>query len=71
MPPTSRLPLVGWIERHSTRLALGFVLLFLLSGVLTLPNYGITWDEGLGNFFFGERYFRYFTSFDQIGRAHV
>ena len=64
MPPTSRLPLVGWIERHSTRLALGFVLLFLLSGVLTLPNYGITWDEGLGNFFFGERYFRYFTSFD-------
>ena len=39
-------------------------ILFLLSGILTLHNYGLTWDEGLGNLFFGERYFRYFTSFN-------
>lgn len=42
-----------------------FITLFLLSGILTLHNYGLTWDEGLGNLFFGERYFRYFTSFNQ------
>jgi hypothetical protein len=42
-----------------------FIILFLLSGILTLNNYGLTWDEGLGNLFFGERYFRYFTSFNQ------
>lgn len=40
------------------------VLLFLVTGVLTLPKYGLTWDEGLGNFFFGERYLRYFASFN-------
>lgn len=41
-----------------------FVLLFLVSGVLTLNQYGMTWDEGLGNFFFGERYLYYLKSFD-------
>ncbi len=40
------------------------VILFLFSGILTLHRYGLTWDEGLGNLFFGERYFRYFTSFN-------
>lgn len=38
------------------------VILFLISGISTLQNYGLTWDEGLGNLFFGERYFHYFTS---------
>jgi hypothetical protein len=36
-----------------------------LSGVLTLPRYGLTWDEGLGNVFFGERYVLYLTSFQE------
>lgn len=27
-----------------------------------MPRYGLTWDEGLGNLFFGERYLHYFTS---------
>lgn len=40
------------------------ILLFLVTGVLTLPRYGLTWDEGLGNLFFGERYLHYFTSFN-------
>ena len=47
------------------RLALLFILAFFLSGVLTLPRYGLTWDEGLGNVFFGERYALYLTSFQE------
>lgn len=29
-----------------------------------LDQYNVTWDEALGDLFFGERYFSYFTSFD-------
>ena len=29
-----------------------------------LDRYNVTWDEALGDLFFGERYFSYFTSFD-------
>jgi len=39
--------------------AIVFILTFCLSGILTLSEYGMTWDEGLGNVFFGERYLRY------------
>lgn len=35
------------------------ILAFLISGIATLPKYGVSWDEGLGNMFFGERYFHY------------
>ena len=35
-------------------------------GIATLKNYGLTWDEGLGNLFFGERYFHYFRTFDEV-----
>lgn len=55
----------GWLSRHADGLVLGFVLVFLVVGIATLPNYGMTWDEGLGNFFFGERYLRYLTSFSE------
>ncbi len=41
-----------------------FVLLFLITGVLTLPRYGATWDESLGNMFFGDRYLHYFGTFN-------
>jgi hypothetical protein len=44
-------------------LAIIFILAFLVSGILSLPKYGLTWDEGLGNLFFGERYFKYLTTF--------
>ncbi len=44
--------------------ALGFIALFLLLGIITLPQYGLSWDEGYGNMFFGERYFNYLTTFD-------
>lgn len=53
-----------WFDRH-TDWGIGlFVTLFILSGVITLHNYGITWDEGLGNIFFGEKNLLYLTSFD-------
>ena len=44
--------------------AITFAFLFLLSGLFTLSNYGMSWDEGLGNFFFGNRYAQYITTFD-------
>jgi hypothetical protein len=44
--------------------ALGFIVLFLLFGIMTLPQYGLSWDEGLGNLFFGERYCNYLATMD-------
>ncbi|RMH16928.1 MAG: hypothetical protein D6696_17120 [Acidobacteria bacterium] len=43
--------------------------LLLIAGLwaFVFPNldqYGVTWDEALGDFFFGERYLSFFTSFD-------
>lgn len=33
-------------------------------GFPALDQYNVTWDEALGDFFFGERYLSYFTTFD-------
>ncbi len=41
------------------------ILAFFLSTTLTLKNYGLSWDEGLGNLFFGERYVYYFLNFQE------
>ncbi|MEM7028857.1 MAG: hypothetical protein AAF629_04645 [Chloroflexota bacterium] len=41
-----------------------FIVLFGLTGIITLPNYGLTWDEALGNMFFGQRYLYYFATFN-------
>jgi Dolichyl-phosphate-mannose-protein mannosyltransferase len=57
--------ILHWLERNSQRLALLIVLLFTLSGILTLGDYGLAWDEGLGNIFLGERYFYYLQNFQQ------
>lgn len=38
------------------------ILGFLISGIMTLKFYGISWDEGLGNMFFGERYLFYWMT---------
>jgi len=51
------------LERASDWLVAGLVLVFLVCGIASLPQYGLTWDEGLGNLFFGERYFYYLTTF--------
>jgi len=45
-------------------IAVLFIIVFCLSGILTLSEYGMSWDEGLGNFFFGERYLHYISSFN-------
>jgi len=36
----------------------------VIIGALTLQEYGLTWDEGLGNLFFGERYVNFLISRD-------
>ncbi len=41
------------------------LIVFFWSGLATLSQYGMTWDEGLGNFFFGERYLMYLTHFEK------
>jgi len=35
-------------------------------GFPALSQYNVTWDEALGDLFFGERYLSYFTSFDSV-----
>jgi len=52
-----------WIYKHHHGLVVVFILCFLISGIITLQNFGISWDEGLGDFFFGERYLFYLTTF--------
>lgn len=56
---------IAWADRQHAWLAGGLILLFLVSGVATLHHYGLAWDEGLGNLFFGERYLHYFLTFQQ------
>jgi hypothetical protein len=38
--------------------------LVLVAGFASLHQYNVTWDEGLGDLFFGQRYLSFFTSFD-------
>jgi hypothetical protein len=40
------------------------VLLLFLLGFPSLSSYGVTWDEALGDLFFGERYLSFYTTFD-------
>ncbi|MEI6634675.1 MAG: glycosyltransferase family 39 protein [Chlamydiota bacterium] len=42
----------------------GFILAFLIIGIATLSDYGLTWDEALGNIYYGEHYLFYFLTFD-------
>ncbi|MDX1383101.1 MAG: glycosyltransferase family 39 protein, partial [Thermoanaerobaculia bacterium] len=50
------------MRRHALPLALAT--LVAVAGFPLLGHYNVTWDEALGDFFFGERYLSYFTSFD-------
>lgn len=38
--------------------------LLLVAGFASLKQYNATWDEAIGDLFFGQRYFSFFTSFD-------
>jgi 4-amino-4-deoxy-L-arabinose transferase-like glycosyltransferase len=50
------------LRRHARQFVLAYVLIFVVLGFITLPRYGFTWDEGVGDVFFGERYIHFFTS---------
>ncbi|MGH7287095.1 MAG: hypothetical protein ACREI8_03655, partial [Myxococcota bacterium] len=41
-------------------------LLLLGLGGPSLHRYNVTWDEALGDFFFGQRYWSYFTTLDPV-----
>ncbi len=52
-------------ERELRRLVPAAMILGLFAfGIPALDQYNVTWDEALGDLFFGERYLSYFTSFD-------
>ncbi len=62
---STKFSLYGWGKKHFQDLIAGiFILFFTVSGIATLHHYGINWDEGLGNIFFGERNLYYFRTFD-------
>ena len=52
-----RTPLAVWV-------ALLLVALLWLVGFPALDQYNVTWDEALGDLFFGERYLSYFATLD-------
>lgn len=49
-------------RRHWLPLVLAALLVAI--GFTQLDRYNVTWDEALGDLFFGQRYLSYFTSFD-------
>jgi 4-amino-4-deoxy-L-arabinose transferase-like glycosyltransferase len=51
-----------WFSKTAYFWSTLLTILFLIVGVLTLKDYGLTWDEGLGNMFFGERYLNYWMT---------
>jgi hypothetical protein len=56
--PTIDLSRFGWL------LPLVAGLILWSYAFPALSNYNVTWDEALGDFFFGQRYASYWTSFD-------
>ncbi|NPV75116.1 MAG: hypothetical protein HPY59_01950 [Anaerolineae bacterium] len=54
----------AWLNLRSGLLMVIFTASYLAAAIATLPAYGMTWDEGLGNFFFGERYLFYLLTFN-------
>ena len=48
--------------RASCVICLAIIAGFIAAGWLTLPDYGITWDEAGGDMFFGDRYYEFIKS---------
>jgi hypothetical protein len=62
---STKFSLYGWGKKHyQDIIACIFIIFFTVCGIATLHEYGINWDEGLGNIFFGERTLYYFRTFD-------
>ncbi|MCP3958617.1 MAG: hypothetical protein GY719_12260 [bacterium] len=54
-------------ERTLRRLIPAILVAVLLAWCgAALDQYNVTWDEALGDFFFGQRYLSFFTSFDPV-----
>lgn len=55
-------------ERRQLEIVLPLLAAALLCafGFSALDQYNVTWDEALGDFFFGERYLSFFTSLDPV-----
>ncbi len=47
-----------------TLIPLALILGLLAVGIPALDQYNVTWDEALGDLFFGQRYLSFFTTFD-------
>jgi dolichyl-phosphate-mannose-protein mannosyltransferase len=47
-----------------TAAGLALAAAFLIAGFAVLRDYGVNWDEALGDLFFGQRYLSFFSSFD-------
>lgn len=56
------------LSRRQLRLLIPIAAVFIVWAYAwpSLRLVNVTWDEALGDFFFGQRYFSYFTSFDPI-----
>lgn len=56
------------LSHRDIRIVVPFVLILMvwIWGFASLSQYNVTWDEALGDFFFGERYLSFFTSFDPV-----
>lgn len=50
--------------RHPVVIAALLGAIILVGGFAHLDDYGVTWDEALGDLFFGQRYFAFFTTLD-------
>jgi hypothetical protein len=57
---------ISWVDKLSPYFVMVYAVIFLISGLMSLQNYGLTWDEGLGNAFYGERYLFYLRTFDPV-----
>ncbi len=65
-PPTSVLERELGAREMRVVLPLLAVFALLLLGFPALDQYNVTWDEALGDYFFGERYLSFFTSLDPV-----
>ncbi|MEM9554911.1 MAG: glycosyltransferase family 39 protein [Acidobacteriota bacterium] len=64
--PTALSAQVAGVPRRHAELAVGTfcALVVVLFGLSALDRYNITWDEALGDLFFGERYLFFFATLD-------
>lgn len=65
-PPARSLRPTASASRRGWWLPTLAILILGAYGFRVLGDYNVTWDEALGDFFFGQRYASYWTSFDPV-----